>query len=267
MSPKIGLVLSGGGVRGFAHAGVLKVLEKHRIKVTAIAGTSMGSIIGAMYASGLTAAKIEELILNFRLQDLFRVIDLSFSNKGFVRGEKILKYFMTLIKAKRFEELKIPLVVNAVDIISEKEIIFRKGDLSEALSASTCFPGVFEPKIIKDKLMMDGGLQNPLALGLLKKYNLDFSILVNVTTGFSKEINWEKPSVIDIFKQSINIMQDELIKLRLNTTKEDYILIQPDVGKTRLWDIRNSRKIINMGEKAALNHIKEVKQKIKHYSD
>ncbi|MBD3203249.1 hypothetical protein GF327_03075 [Candidatus Woesearchaeota archaeon] len=263
MKPKIGLVLSGGGARGFAHAGVIKVLEKHDIEISAVAGSSMGSIIGAFFAAGISAQEIEKNILNFKVRDFFKVLDISFSRTGLIKGEKAIDHILSLLPVKTFEELKIPLVVNAVDIINEKEVAFSSGDLYKAISAATCFPGFIEPKKVNKTLMMDGGLKNPLALGLLDDYDLDFCILVNVSTGFGKKINKKNPNIIDIFKLSVSLMQDEMIDLKLKTIKNDYILIQPDVEKMELWEINKSDKLIEEGENSANKKIDMILNKIK----
>ncbi|MBU0757625.1 MAG: patatin-like phospholipase family protein [Nanoarchaeota archaeon] len=264
--PRIGLVLSGGGARGFAHIGVLKVLEENNIKIDAISGISMGAIVGALYSSGKSPNDIEKIILNIRLRDIFKLIEPSFSKKGFVKGEKLMGYIMKYLPAKDFKDLKIPLVISATDIMNEKEIVFKKGDLATALIATSCVPGVFEPKHIKSSYFVDGGIINPLGLGLLKRHKIDFSIVVNVTTAFGKNLNWNRPNILDVLKQSTNIMQDELIRLRLNSTKEKIVLILPKVEKYDLWDIRHHKKIIEFGEKAAKRNIKKIRKYIEELS-
>jgi len=266
MRPRGGLVLSGGGARGLAHVGVLKVLEQNKIPVTAIAGSSMGSIIGALYASGHSAKRIERIICGLKPASILKMVDFTFSNIGIVKGDKLIDYVMSFIEKERFEELKIPLVVNAVDILHEKEVVFKSGKLKEAIASSTCFPGVFIPKKVGGTVMVDGGLKNPVAIGLLDAYDLHFSILVNVGTGFGKDMNKDKMNVIDLMKLSVNIMQDELIDLKLKCTKEDYVLIRPDVENVELWNIMEPEKLIREGERKAKAELPLIKEKLKLYS-
>ncbi|MFH0874969.1 MAG: patatin-like phospholipase family protein [archaeon] len=262
---KIGLVLSGGGARGLAHIGVLKIIDKHKIPISAIAGSSMGSIIGTLYASGLSALKIEDIMNGFRKRDFYHVLDFALSSQGLVRGEKAINYVLRFIRHKKIENLKIPLAINSTDLLAGKEVVFRKGNIFEALCASTSFPGAIIPKKKRNTFLLDGGLVNPLALGLLNENKIDFSIVVNVSTGFGKNINRKNPNVLDIFKQGVNIMQDELISLKLKTTPEDIVLIKPKVEKFDIWDMTNSNEIIKRGETGAKRVVKTIKEKIKYY--
>ena len=255
---KVGLVLSGGGARGCSHVGVLKALDKNNIKISSISGSSMGSVIGAAYSSGIPPVEIEKILQNVKTRDLLSNMDFSFTPQGLVKGEKIMRYLMQFIKARTFEELKIPLAMNAVDLISEKEVVFNKGDLIAAISASTSVPTVFVPKKINGAMLVDGALRNPLGLGNTRK--CDFSIIVNVGTGFGKNINKKKLNLIDIVKISVNITQDELIRLKLQSYKKKYVLIEPNVGMIQTWDTKNVKKAIFEGEMATLKSINEIKR-------
>ncbi len=261
---KTGLVLSGGGARGFAHVGVLKVLDEKKIPISAIAGSSMGSIIGAFYASGLSGKKIEKIVKSITWKDFIRIMDLSFSRQGIIKGEKIIEFIKKYMKAETFEELKIPLIINATDLAKKKEVVFRKGNLFRAIRASISVPGLMIPEKINNKLLMDGGLINPLALGLFKKQDIDSCIIVNVGTGLGGKIDLEKPNIVDILKQSINIMQDELIELKLKTVKNHYVLIRPKIDHIKLFDIKDIEKMILKGENSTYKKLPEIEKLLKN---
>lgn len=259
---RVGLVLSGGGARGFAHIGVINVLEKHKIKISAVAGSSMGSVIGALYASGLSGKEIEKIVTKISWKEAVKILDITFSREGLIKGKRFTEFIGQHLKHKRFEELPIPLLINSTDIKTGEEIVFKKGEILRGIRASASFPGLMIPGRENGKILMDGGLVNPLASGLFDGLDIDFSIMVNVSTGFGGKINYEKPGMTDIFKISVNIMQEELIRLRLQQIKEDFILIRPDVTKANLFDISDISKLIKKGEIAGNKMIERVKKKV-----
>src|SRR5438105_6418210 len=138
--PKIGLAFGGGFARGIAHVGVLKVLEEERIPVDFIAGTSVGSFIGAMYCSGVSAKELEEIASLVRFKDFARY---TLSRMGFVSNDRMSGLLKKLLKAKTFEECRIPLAVAATDFITGDPVVFREGDLVDAVRASCAYPGMF----------------------------------------------------------------------------------------------------------------------------
>ena len=137
---KVGLVLSGGGARGFAHIGVLRVLERHGVEPDVIAGTSMGAVLGALYASGYRADELFEIVAELTWRD---IIDVSL-NAGLIKGEK-LREFLRQHLPETFADLAVPLAVTTTDMESGEQVVFLEGDLVPAVQASTCYPGAFEP--------------------------------------------------------------------------------------------------------------------------
>jgi len=162
----LGIAISAGSVRGLSSVGILKVFDRHKIPIDFIAGTSMGSIVGAAYASGMSAKEIEKEITKTNFQKL---IDFSLPKKGLIVGNKIEKFLRKLLKDKDFSDLSIPLSVIATDLNKGKMVEFNKGDLTNAVRASISIPGVFHPVEMKDMLLVDGGLTNPIPVDIVRK--------------------------------------------------------------------------------------------------
>ncbi|MFW5852420.1 MAG: patatin-like phospholipase family protein, partial [Nanoarchaeota archaeon] len=156
---KIALVLSGGGAKGLAHVGLIEELEKYNVDIRFISGTSMGAIIGALYALEGNLKLVNKYI-KYRTRDLVTLRDFSFTLKGIIKGRAIEDLLKDLYGNSTFEDTKIPLVINAVDIETGKEVIFRKGKIIDAVRASMSIPIVFEPKRIKGRMYVDGGVVN-----------------------------------------------------------------------------------------------------------
>ncbi len=174
--PKIGLVLSGGGARGFAHIGVLRVLERYGIEVDALAGTSMGAILAALYAHGYRADDLQELASGVSWRD---VIDLSL-NGGVVKGEKLHQLLATYLPP-RFEDLGKTLAVTCTDIEAGEQLVFASGDLLTPLRASACLPGAFEPVEYQGRTLADGGILNNLPVDALALAHTDLTLASDVS--------------------------------------------------------------------------------------
>src|SRR5213079_387336 len=155
----IGLALGGGFARGFAHLGVLQVLEQNRIPVTHIAGTSVGSILGAAYASGAPLGRIIETCRTLRFRDIARW---RVSRLGLASNHRLENLIERVFDARHFEDLRIPLAVVATDLNSGEPVVFTQGDLVDAIRASCAFPGLFEPVEIGTRCLADGGLVAPV---------------------------------------------------------------------------------------------------------
>lgn len=245
---KIALVLGGGGARGLAHVGVLKVLEKNGIKADVVAGCSMGAIIGYFYAAGRGAKEIEDFILQTRISEFF---DFSIGQLGIRRTDKMKEVFEKFSGVKYFKNLEIPLYINATSISDGKEKVFSKGKIFSAVRASLSIPGVFEPCEIEGKYYIDGGVinQNPFSILPKNKYKY---IIVDVSQfdGFEKQ---GYVNLLKIMDGSIKLMQEEIFKLRLeNLNKNDYILIRPEVENyTLIQGPKFFEDIIEKGETAA----------------
>jgi NTE family protein len=160
--PRLGLALGSGAARGLAHIGVLKVLEEADIPVDIISGTSMGALIGAMYAAGVPVAQMEQVALEIDWRSMARLLDPIIPLSGLTDGKKLISFIAELLPARDFSELQHPLAVTATDINTGEAVIIKQGDLLEALRASLAFPGIFSPARFGQRFLVDGGLCKPL---------------------------------------------------------------------------------------------------------
>lgn len=256
---KTGLVLSGGGARGFAQIGILKVLKKKSIKVDEIAGCSIGALIGACYAYDQDPEHIEKLMT--KIQSSKDVYDYSFSTKGLIKGYKLQQYIAEYFKEGKdvkFNDLKMPLSINATDIVNGEEVVFYKGPLIPAIMASLSYPGFFTTRKIDDKICVDGGVVNPLPLDLLT--GMDYLILVDVSEE-DKSID-EESNLKDVIIQSTLIMQKKLVEYRINSCKTKYTLIKPKLMNIPTLSFKNTPGLISIGEQEAEKHIDDIKKNI-----
>ncbi|MFH2028479.1 MAG: patatin-like phospholipase family protein [Nanoarchaeota archaeon] len=245
---KIGLVLSGGGARGLAHIGVIKELEKLDMTICAIAGCSMGAVIGAFYASGKTAEEIEEFVLNHKIIDF---LDISISRQGLNKTDKLEKKINEFIGIKTFRKLNIPLYINATNISKGKERVFSTGNIFRAIRASISVPGIFAPLKLGDDYYIDGGVLNQTPFSILPK-DITHYLIVNV---FPYEKSWDKEgiSITSLLENSLKLMQNEMSKIKLEKLKKQrYAIIEPKLGKYRVIEKRKHfEDIIRRGQLAA----------------
>ena len=256
---KVGLVLSGGGARGFAEIGVLKILKKNDINIDIISGSSVGSLIGACYAHNQNPEAIEALLI--KIKNKKDVYDYAFSTKGLIKGNKLeayIKEYFTIDSRKtfKFEELKIPLVINATDIVNQKEVIFDKGPLIAAIMASMSYPGFFTTRKISDKICVDGGVMNPLPFDLLG--TVDYIIMVDVSKQNIK-IN-ENSNFKDIVLQSTLAMQKKIVEKSLESCGIPYTIIQPEVEYHGVLEFDDITDLTKKGEIEAEKHIAKIKK-------
>jgi NTE family protein len=184
---KLGLALGSGAARGLAHIGVLKVLEEADIQIDLIAGTSMGAFIGAMYASGVPVARMEEVARDIDWRRMTSLLDPVLPTSGLIDGKKLLSFMAQLLPARTFEELHLPLAITATDIHSGEAIIIKQGDLLEALRAGLAFPGIFSPARFGRRFLVDGGLCNPVPADVARRLGADHVIGVCAIPEVSKQ--------------------------------------------------------------------------------
>jgi NTE family protein len=180
MEKNVTLVLSGGGARGFAHIGAIEELESRGYIINSIAGTSMGALIGGVYATG-KLNEFKEWAYNLDKQEVFKLIDFSFSNQGMIKGDKVLKTMKKFIPDANIEDLKIKYTATAFDLAHNKEIVFREGSLYNAIRASISIPTVFTPVFDGDSVLVDGGVVNniPINNAIRTKNDVLIAIYVN----------------------------------------------------------------------------------------
>ncbi|UCC76288.1 MAG: patatin-like phospholipase family protein, partial [Anaerolineales bacterium] len=177
VSKRVGVVLSGGGVLGAAHIGVLEVLEEHAIRPFCVTGTSAGSAVGVVYCAGLGLERIKELALAMRWPKVGRVV---LPRRGLLDGSRLEDYVVDLIGDRTFDELRIPLAVAAADILTEELVVLSEGRVAPAVRASCAVPGVFTPVEYEGRLLVDGGIINNLPVAAARELGAEYVIAVDL---------------------------------------------------------------------------------------
>jgi NTE family protein len=266
---KVGLALGGGGARGFAHIGVLKVLEKYKIPIDYISGTSIGALIGALYSAEPNAKKMEKEVLETNWDAFF---DYTFPQKGLIKGAKIEAYLEKKLTDLKFNQLKIPLFITAFDIENKQEIIFNKGNVAKAVRASISIPGIFVPVENNGRILVDGGLTDLIPTEILKKEGAEVIIAVNVDSVREKKPSIKEeaiknvgqkriPGVVYTISKSLQIMDAEASKAELNLDKAD-VVINLNLENIETLDFSKTKikTTIKKGEMAATKLIKKLTQ-------
>jgi NTE family protein len=248
---KIALVLGAGASRGFAHIGVLKILETNRIPVHMIVGTSAGSFVGSLYAYGFDAFQLQKMAMGIEKND---ILDFVIPDNGFIKGEKLEEYINTTLKNTPIEKLRIPFYAITTSIPGGQELVFTKGNAGTAVRASCSIPGIFRPVRIGDKMYIDGGVVSPVAVDTARKYGADIIIAVDI----SADRDTRQPEgTADTILQSINIMYSKLADAQLSRAD---VVIRPKVGHIGSADFEKRHEGVLEGEKAALEALPKIKE-------
>jgi NTE family protein len=278
--PRVGLVLSGGGARGAAHIGVLKVLEEMRVPVDAIAGTSMGAVVGGLYASGLSARDIEKIMTSINWQDAFSDRppreDLTLRRKeeeenflvnfplglrgghivlprGLIQGQRLTQTLRRLTlpvaRISNFDELPTAFRAVATDLETGDSVVIGSGDLTTAMRASLSAPGVFAPVQREGRLLVDGGIADNVPVDIARAMGVDLVIVVDV--GFPLQSRRQLTSAPAISNQMLAILMRQNAAAQLATLTPRDILIQPPLGDASSFDFGGVAKVIGVGESAA----------------
>lgn len=258
---KIGIALGAGGARGLAHIIILEAFEELGIKPHIISGSSIGAIVGAAYASGMTTKEmkdsVEELILSkdfkftefYKKYDVFKIIDMlgvSMSTSGFFKGDKFLSYYKNKIKTYKFSDLEIPLKIVATEYWNKKEHHFTSGNLIDAVRASYSLPTLITPMKIKEGLYFDGGMVNPLPYDIIQK-ECDYVVAVDVSS--KKGINSKEiPNALDSLFAAFQIMQNSILKEKLKSSKPN-IMLEIDIKDVRMFEFNKVEAIWNESKK------------------
>lgn len=251
--PKIGLALGAGGARGFAHIGVIQALEKAGIPVDAIAGSSMGSVIGAFYASGMDTHYMEMLATNLKRKHW---IDFTVPKLGFVSGNKITDMIQLLTKKMNIEDGRIPISIVATDVEKGERVVFREGPMYKAVRGSISIPGIFVPYEYNDRLLVDGGVIDRVPISPCRELGVDLVIAVDVGL-YDKEMTVK--GIFDVFFQSIEIMEREILKVRMLDAN---IVIRPDVGHISSTAFTQIEECIEEGRLATEKVVDQIWQTI-----
>jgi NTE family protein len=256
-TPRIGLALGGGAAKGFAHVGVIKVLEAAGLTPTVVAGTSAGSVVGALYASGLSGFTLQET--SFAL-DEGRVRDVTlFGAGGMVKGDKLQDYVNELVKNRPLEQLSKPFAAVATDLDSGSRVIFNRGNTGQAVRASCSVPGVFQPALIGGRRYVDGGLVSPVPVDATRQLGADIVIAVDIS---SKAHDGKAAGILSNLNQTITIMGQKLGEQEMMRAD---IIIRPRVGQIGAADFDQKHVAVLEGEKAANDALPAIKAAIERW--
>ncbi len=239
--PRVGLALSGGFARGIAHIGVLRALEQHRIPIDCIAGTSVGALIGAAYASGVSLDAMEQQAAETRFTDFGRW---TFSWMGLATNQRLEGYLRRYSEMTRFDQMKMPMAIVATDLATGQAVSFTRGPLGPALRASCAYPGLFLPVEHEGRTLVDGFLAAPVPVDAARKLGAEVVIAVYVEPGSA-----EKPrNMVDVIGRSFSIIQHYA---HVDWRRNADAIIEPEV-KSFVWDdFQKAPELIAAGETAA----------------
>lgn len=262
MRKKVGLVLGGGGPRGLAHIGVIKVLEENNIPIDFIAGTSIGAMIGGFYAYTRDVKRVEEIALGVSKRKIFSLLDPSFKD-GLLGGDKIKKFIEENIDKVDFEDLEIPLGIVATDFGNGEAVVIDSGDVASAIRASISLPLIFKPIKREGKVLIDGGLSLPVPVETVREMGAEFIIAVNLNADFFSDDEKldKKLTLYKMAENSINLLQHNL---SYQNVKGADIVINPKVGKTSWTKFVNGQEVIIAGEDATKEIMPQIKKALKN---
>lgn len=280
--PLIGLALGGGSARGWSHIGVIRVLEQAGIKPDIVCGTSIGALVGAVYAAG-ELERFEQWVLRLKISDVVSYMDVSLSS-GLLKGERIMEFFRRGYVDRAIEDLSIPFAAVATSLKTGAEVWLSEGSTLEAVRASIALPGLFEPSLREETILVDGGLVNPVPVSLARAMGADFVIAVDLSSDVpGREFNLDNqknilgdnnaewltklqdglnalipasvqkepslPSMLDVITSSINIMQVRITRSRMADDPPD-VIVAPHLAHINLLDFHRAKEAIVEGEQA-----------------
>ena len=251
--PKIGLALGGGAARGFAHIGVLQVLEEQGIKPDLVVGTSAGSVVATLYAAGKTPAELTHMAMTL---DESTITDWVFPGRSLLKGEALAKFVRNLSGGRQIEGMRMPLGIVAADLQNGQPILFRKGDPGMAVRASSSVPGVFEPVKIGGREYIDGGAVSPIPVRYAKQMGADIVIAVDISAipeGQSTK------GAVDILLQTFNIMGHAISQYELQDAD---VVMRPKLEGIGSTEFSARRLSILAGREAALMVMPQLKERI-----
>ena len=249
---KVALVLSGGASLGYAHIGVLKVLQKYNIPIDIVVGTSMGALVGAAYCAGIDLHEMELYARRFRL---IHFIDLNFDRSGLFSGKGIMKKLQKYLPNVNIESLDKSFACVAADLVTEKQVVMRTGNLRDAVRASMSIPGVFVPCCRDGMVLVDGGIINNLPEDVAVEMGAEVIISSDVLS--KCRVHDSPKDLLETFLFSINLSTKEIQKVK---AQHSDILLQPNTDECIQIDfsLKTTKKIIKEGELEAEKHIEEI---------
>jgi NTE family protein len=239
---KIAVVLGAGASKGFAHIGVLKVLESHKVPIHMVVGTSVGSFVGSLYAYGYNPYELQTFAFSLQKDDM---ADYIIPDNGFIKGEKLENFVNQKVKYTSIDKFKTPFYAVATNIATGEEMVFGRGNPGKAVRASCSIPGIFNPVVIGDKSYVDGGVVSPVAIDVARRFGADVVIAVDISSSLSSTV---PAGTMETILQAIDIMYNKMSVIQL---KNADVVIKPKVGYIGSSDFTKRHEAIMEGEKAA----------------
>lgn len=274
---QVGLAMGSGAAYGYTIIGILKVLEREKIPIDFISGTSMGALIGAFCAAGLTAAEIEEIALTVNKvwirRNFLGDLNLPWPHGGLLMGQTIARFLRGVLKDRSFAELPTPFACVATDIITGDPVVLKEGRVWEAVRGSLSLPLIFQPYRLGQNLLVDGGLVNPVPTSVLTSMGADVLIAIDLTGKVSeKKVSLRRmgifpaatPGVFHILLKMIYTMQYQVVAAR---TDLSHVRIHPDTRNFSWVDFHKAKAIIPLGEEAAEEILPKIKARLPYFTD
>jgi len=253
--PKVGLVLGGGAVRGFAHVGVIRVLEREKIPIDFIVGTSVGSLVAAIYADKKNSFELEWIAFALEERDLFDYTFIS-PTQGFVRGDRLEDFIVKKLSAKEIQQLKMPFAAVATDIQEGEVVVLQSGSLARAVRASSAIPGMFIPVRHQGKLLVDGGVLNNVPVDVARKMGAEVVIAVDLDGGKKSAT---VGNIFDTLAQTLYFMAAENAEAKLKLAD---IVVRPKVSDVALLDFSRKKELLTLGMEAAEAALPAIRAKL-----
>jgi NTE family protein len=252
--PVIAFALSSGATRGFAHVGVLNVLEEHGIRPDLIVGTSAGAVTGVLYAGGIRGTQLEDIANHLQRE---QIADWSYSGRGLIRGEILQNTINELLQNRPIERLETPFAATATDLVTGRQVVFSRGDAGLAVRASSSIPGLVSPVTINGRDYVDGGLVSKVPARLARRLGADFVIAVDVSR--RPEDHTRLDTTIEVMQQAYAIMARVITARDLSGA--DFV-IRPKLGDFPLGDLRHKQEAIEAGKEAARAAVPSIKRRL-----
>lgn len=259
--PKVALVLGGGAARGFAHVGVIRVLEQEKIPIDLVVGTSVGSLIGAIYASDRDSFELEWTAFQLEKEDLLDYGLLNaFMGMGLAKGDKLEAFTKSRVKVETIEQLQIPFAAVAADLNWGTKVVLDRGPVARAVRASSAIPGVFQPVTHMGKLLVDGGVVDNIPISVAREKGADVVVAVDISENVG---NTKITNLVDVLLQAANIM----FALNVEHSKRDAdVLVSPSVGDVAMLDFSQKKRCMQAGMEAARAAVPQIRKAMEDWT-
>ncbi len=258
---KLGFALGSGGSRGVAHIGFLQAMQENGIEPDCIAGSSMGSVVGACYAAGMSVEEMKNVVFELKALDILDISGNVLKNQALFKSKKMRAKLGEYLGEKTFEELNIPYGCVSVDLVTGQTVEFtEKYAVADCVQASSSIPGVFRPVKLDGMVLVDGGVRNRLPVKLVKKMGAEVVVAVDVLGELRRA---DKPlNIITVILRTVDIYDSQITEMKLKKDKPD-LLIRPDMGDMSQYKVKNFEVAFDAGYKSGMENADKIKELLK----